>query len=285
MNIENEIKSGLRCKTFVIKKNGVKIIYQEYKDNSYYQAKKKYKILNKISSNNETEYIPKCYKYCNLEDKSVLYTEYKTGKSLREIRENNPKFNFSKITKKLAETLCKIHSIKDSDYFGWITDNGCIGNSNLIDCVINEFDRFNSVFKEKLSNKDFSYIEKKERCVIDCIKKKNNIKPQLIWYDLNPENILVNEDDELSCIVDPGGAKYCVKELDLAFLKMEVCKNEEEFQSLLIEYKKIDNTVDEELINAMTILVELDDIMLRIQENLHIPIPYCSDFKELINRL
>ena len=26
--------------------------------------------------------------------------------------------------------------------------------------------------------------------------------PQLIWYDLNPENILVDENNELLCIVD-----------------------------------------------------------------------------------
>ena len=109
--------------------------------------------------------------------------------------------------------------------------------------------------------------------------------PQLIWYDLNPENILVDENNELSCIVDPGGAKYCIKELDLAFVKMEVCKNEEEFQSLLTEYKKLDKTVDEELIEVMGILVELDDIMLRIQEKIHIPTPYCSNFKELINKI
>lgn len=84
MNIKHEITSGLRCKTYIIEEDGKNIIYQEYKDNAYYQAKKKYEILNKISSIGGSEYIPKCYKYSNLDDKSVLYTEYKNGQNLQE---------------------------------------------------------------------------------------------------------------------------------------------------------------------------------------------------------
>ena len=120
--------------------------------------------------------------------------------------------------------------------------------------------------------------------MLDYVSLKKHIKPQLIWYDLNPENIIINN-YKLSAIIDPGGAKYSVKELDLAFLKMEVCKNEDEFQSLFLEYKKLDGSIDEKLINAMCILVELDDIMLRLEENIYIPIPYCSKFKNIINRI
>ena len=40
--------------------------------------------MNKISSIGGSEYIPKCYKYSNLDDKSVLYTEYKSGQNLQE---------------------------------------------------------------------------------------------------------------------------------------------------------------------------------------------------------
>ena len=50
MNIKHEITSGLRCKTYIIEEDGKNIIYQEYTDNAQYQAKKKYEILNKISS-------------------------------------------------------------------------------------------------------------------------------------------------------------------------------------------------------------------------------------------
>ena len=261
MNIKSEITSGLRCKTYVIEEDGKDIIYQEYKDNAYYQAKKKYEILNKIANIGGSEYIPKCYKYFNLEDKSVLYTEYRSGHSLHEIRKNRLNFKFDKIAEQLSKVLYKIHSIKDNECFGWITDCGCI------------------------EKKDLEFIESKEEVVLNFLKKKNNLKPQLIWYDLNPENILINEKNELACIVDPGGAKYGIKEIDLAFLRMEVCENEYEYQSLLTEYKKLDKTVDEGLIEVMGILVELDDIMLRIQDGIDIPIPYCSNFKDLITRI
>ena len=140
------------------------------------------------------------------------------------------------------------------------------------------------MFEEKLFEDELNEIKIKQNEVLDYVSFKKHIKPQLIWYDLNPENIIINN-HKLSAIIDPGGAKYSVKELDLAFLKMEVCKSEEEFQSLLQEYKKLDNSVDEKLINAMCILVELDDIMLRLQERIYIPIPYCSNFKNIINRI
>lgn len=285
MNIKSEITSGLRCKTYVIEEDGKNIIYQEYKDNAYYQAKKKYEILNKIANIGGSEYIPKCYKYFNLEDKSVLYTEYRSGHSLHEIRKNRLNFKFDKIAEQLSKVLYKIHSIKDNECFGWITDCGCIEKKNLEEYVKSEFERFQGTFKEKLSYKDLEFIESKEEVVLNFLKKKNNLKPQLIWYDLNPENILINEKNELACIVDPGGAKYGIKEIDLAFLRMEVCENEYEYQSLLTEYKKLDKTVDEGLIEVMGILVELDDIMLRIQDGIDIPIPYCSNFKDLITRI
>ncbi len=285
MNIKREITSGLRCKTYVIDEDGKDIIYQEYKDNAYYQAKKKYKVLSKIADVGGIEYIPQCYKYFNLTDKSVLYTEYRSGQSLQEVRKNGLNFKFDKIAKQLSKVLYKVHSIRDNDSFGWITDSGCIGKNSLEEYVKSEFERFQVTFEEKLSYKDLKFIKGKEENVLKFLKNYNNIKPQLIWYDLNPENILINEKNELACIVDPGGAKYGVKELDLAFVRMEVCENEYEYQCLLTEYKKLDQTVDEKLIEVMGILVELDDIMLRIQDGINIPIPYCSNFRRLITRL
>ncbi len=285
MNIKREITNGLRCKTYVIEEDGKDLIYQEYKDNAYYQAKKKYEILNKIANIGGSEYIPKCYKYFNLKDKAVLYTEYKKGNSLQEIRKNRLNFKFDKIAEQLSKVLYKVHSIKDNKCFGWITDNGCIGKNSLEEYVKSEFERFQCVFKERLSYKDLAFIESKESGILNFLKNKNNLIPQLIWYDLNPENILINEKNELTCIVDPGGAKYGIKEIDLAFLRMEVCENEYEYQSLLTEYKKLDKTVDEGLIEVMGNLVELDDIMLRIQDEINIPIPYCSNFRDLITRI
>ena len=285
MKIKRKIFNGIRCNTYIIEEDGKDIIYQEYKGESYYQAKKKYDILNKISKYENTEYIPKCYKYIELKDKAVLYTEYKNAKSLKEIRKLKTNFSISNIAKELCETLYKVHSIKDSDYFGWITDDGCTnGNQSFIKYLEGQFNRFKGVFKKYLSKEEMELIKEKEQNIINYTIDKN-LKPQLIWYDLNPENILINEDNKLSCIVDPGGTQYSIKELDLAFIKMEVCRNEEEFKSVVSEYKKLDNTLDENLIDMMAILVELDDIMLRLQEGIYIPIPYCSNFRKLIIKI
>lgn len=285
MKIKRKISNGIRCNTYIIEENGKDVVYQEYKGDSYYQAKKKYDILNKISKCVSTEYIPKCYKYMELEDKSILYTEYKKGKSLKEIRKLKPDFSISNIAKELCETLYKIHSIKGENYFGWITDEGCInGTPSFIKYLEDQFNRFEGVFKKYLDKEEVEEIKEKEQSIINYTKTKK-FQPQLIWYDLNPENILINEENKLSCIVDPGGAQYSIKELDLAFLKMEVCINEEEFKSIICEYEKLDNTLDEDLIDLMAILVELDDIMLRLQEDIYIPIPYCSNFKELIAKI
>lgn len=283
MDIKREITSGLRCKTYIVEENKNFFVYQEYKDNAYYQAKKKYDILRKIQENNYSMFIPKCYKYFNLNNKSVLYTELKKGESLNKVRKSKKSFPLAKIAKELSETLYKIHSVKDSECFGWITDNGCIGQNTLLEYVENEIKRVQPILERNLSVEDFYCIKEKEEQVKEYVKSLKNIKPQLIWYDLNPENILI-DDDRLSGIVDPGGAKYAIKELDLAFIKMEICNDDNDFQAILSEYKKLDKSVDEKLIDIMGILVELDDIMLRIDEGICIPIPYCSNFKEIICR-
>ncbi len=285
MKIKRKIFNGIRCNTYIIEENGKDAIYQEYTGDSYYQAKKKYDVLNKISKYASSEYIPKCYKYVELGDKSILYTEYKKARSLKEIRELKPDFSISNIAKEFCETLYKIHSIKDSKYFGWITDEGCNnGHQSFIKYLEEQFNRFEGVFTKYLSKEEIRLIKEKEQSIVNYTIDKN-LKPQLIWYDLNPENILINEENKLSCIVDPGGAQYSIKELDLAFVKMEVCKNEEEYKSIFSEYKKLDDTLDEYLIDLMAILVELDDIMLRLQEGIDIPMPYCSNFKELIVKI
>ena len=284
MNIKREITSGLRCKTYIVEEDKNVFVYQEYKDNAYYQAKKKYDILNKIEKNNYSRFIPKSYKYFNLDDKSVLYTELKKGESLNKIRNDKGYFPLSKIAKDFSETLYKIHSVRDSNCFGWITDSGCKGQNNLFEYVINEIERVQPIFEKKLSIDDLNYIKEQEEHVKEYVKRLKNVKPQLIWYDLNSENILI-DNDKLSGVVDPGGAKYAIKEMDLAFIKMEICNDDNDFQAILSEYKKFDKNVDEKLIDMMGILVELDDILLRIEENIFIPIPYCSNFKKIISKI
>lgn len=287
MNIKKKITSGLRCKTYVIDEQGSDILYQEYKDNAYYQAKKKYDIIKKIEDNTiKNNFIPNVYKYINFDDKSVLYSEVKNGLNLETYKQLNKEFMFKSITKDLAKTLYDIHSVKDSNCFGWITDNGCVGNTNSFkEYIVLELKRLNQSFKDYLNNDELIYIKEKENEIIEYLNNNDkNIKPQLIWYDINPSNILI-DDNKLSALVDPGGAKYATKELDLAFIKMEVCENEEEFSNFLNEYEKLDSTVDEELINKMCILVELDDLVIRVQDKIFLPIPYCTNFYSIIDRV
>ena len=66
---------------------------------------------------------------------------------------------------------------------------------------------------------------------------------------------------------------------------MEVCENEKEFNQFLQEYQKLDNFVDLKMIDMMSILVEIDDISIRLQDKIYLPIPYCSNFKNIISRI
>ncbi len=286
MKIKKEILNGLRCKTFIIEEGQNDYLYQEYEDSTYYQAKKKYDVIKKIKNNTTAEFIPDVYKYINYPNKSVLYTQIMPGESLDKLENKDGKFKFSNITKDLAVTLHNIHSVKDNKYFGWITDDGCIDKYEKFSQFLkSEFIRFQKIYEKYLSKEDIDEICKKESELLNFISKCDDyLKPQLTWFDINPSNIIINN-NKLSGIVDPGGAKYTIKELDLAFIRMEVCKNDEEFKTLYNEYKTIDSSLNMEIIKKLSILVELDDIAIRLQDRIFIPIPYCSNFKELIEKI
>ena len=125
--------------------------------------------------------------------------------------------------------------------------------------------------------------------VIKIIKNyEKDLKPCLLWFDLNPNNIIIdknNENYKLSAVVDAGGAKYGIKEWDLAFLRMETCVNEDEFQSILKEYKKLDNSINEELIKDLCIFIELDDMIIRILDKVIIRKPYDTNFDKIIDKI
>ena len=57
--ILKKVQAGLRCKTFIVKKNNTKFIFQLYTENTIYQAQKKYKVLKTLNIRE----IPKAYKY------------------------------------------------------------------------------------------------------------------------------------------------------------------------------------------------------------------------------
>ena len=70
---------------------------------------------------------------------------------------------------------------------------------------------------------------------------------------------------------------------DLSFIKMEVCRNKEEFDKFLNYYRMYSNyDVNLKLLNALTVIVELDDMAVRILDKINLPIPYDSNFKEEI---
>ncbi len=124
-------------------------------------------------------------------------------------------------------------------------------------------------------------------------KSKNIAKSCLCWYDMNPGNILISKKEktyQLEALIDPGGARYGIPEWDIAFIKMQVCRCKEEFDDFLKKYKQINSgiSIDMELVNALSVIVEMDVISIEIAENAVIlPIPYDTNFKneiEIIHR-
>ena len=291
ININNykktELFGGLRCKTYLLEKKD-KYIYQEYFENTMYQAKKKYDILNLIQNNINSEFITKAYSYGKDSGKTWLLTEYKKGNSIEYYRKHD-KFIINDISEDLARTLYKIHNISVNSKYGWITDNEVYENETFTAYLESELNRFKSSVKDSLSEKDFKYMVNLAKEKINIIKKEErNFHPQLIWFDLNPNNILVCKESnsyKLSSIIDAGGAKIGIKEWDLAFLKMETCINDSEYKSVLNAYKKIDKTINEDVIDALCVFIELDDMIIRVLDNVKLSIPYDSSFKDIIKSL
>ena len=46
----------------------------------------------------------------------------------------------------------------------------------------------------------------------------------------------------------------------------------------------IDSEINEELIEALCVFVELDDMIIRILDKIELPVPYCSYFEEIIKK-
>ncbi len=106
VTILKKIQSGFRSQTYLIKVKNTKYIFQLYMENTKYQAKKKYDILEKFT----LKEIPKSYKYGVTEEYSYLISEYIEGKTLTDIF-NDKSFKLEEISYELMNTLSKIHSI------------------------------------------------------------------------------------------------------------------------------------------------------------------------------
>ena len=286
---KTELFGGLRCKTYLIEKQDEKYIYQEYYDKTMYQAKKKYDILNMILNYKDTPYIAKALSYAVEKNKSWLLTEYKEGETVENLRKDK-KFKLNYVASDLANTLKIVHDVPVNYKFGWITDNEVYENNTFSLYLENELERFSSAIKGKIPTIDYEYMMDIAKDKLRVIKKYDSkLVPQLIWFDLNPSNILISNNEhgsfKLSSIIDVGGAKIGIKEWDLAFMKMEVCVNKEEYNSILKEYKKLDRELNEELIEALCVFIELDDMIIRVLDGVEIPIPYDSFFKNIIINL
>ena len=285
---KTELFGGLRCKTYLLENKYQKYIYQEYYDGTMYQAKKKFDILNMIFNHKHTQYIANALSYSVETEKSCLLTEYKEGNTIDKLRKC-AKFKLNYIASDLAKVLKIIHGVPVKYKFGWITDNEVFENESFSLYLENELKRFSDAIEGKIEKEDYNYMIKIAKEKLKIIKKYDSkLIPQLIWFDLNPNNILVSNNDglfKLSAIIDAGGAKIGIKEWDLAFIKMETCLNKDEYNSILNEYKKLDNDVNEELVEALCVFIELDDMIIRVLDNVKLPIPYDSSFEKIINKL
>lgn len=279
-----KIINGITCKTELLENDDKKLIYQEYYDTNLYQVDKKSYINDLCENRGGINTIPRILLKGKNEEKSWLITEYKAGETLNSIRKNDKDFDFASIVADFAKTLCFIHSIKGNKY-GWITGSGVIEKDNLSDYLSSEIVRFKDSINGLVNPKDMKYMEELANKVIDKIKIKETFyNPCLCWFDINDTNILVN-DNKLSAIIDAGGARFGIKEWDLAFIKYEVCQNDYEFNLLFNEYKKIDGSIDKELIDDLGVFIELDDMEIRVSRKINIPIPYCSKLRDIIDRM
>lgn len=108
-----EIQSGYRCKTYLIKKESEKYIYQMYFGHTKYQANKKVHITKLIKENTEINEIPNIIEVGENEKFSYLVSELKLGQEL----DYNENFDYEVFYKDLARILARIHSVEIGNKF------------------------------------------------------------------------------------------------------------------------------------------------------------------------
>lgn len=286
IGIESQkVTGGLRCSTYILNNGNKKAIIQIYLENTKYQARKKSDISEWL--NKDCKYIPKIFAFDENDDGAYLITEYKDGRTLKEIREIDKDFSLEYIADEIAETLNAIHSIKNENGYGWIENNKVIEYIKFEDYVKSEIERLSNTYN-RLDKSVIFKINKKSEEALEIIRKETKSSPVLCWYDINPENILITKQDnkyKLSGFLDPGGARYGIPEWDLAFLKLELCKNEKEYNKILEKYQEKGNLINEKLVDALSVFVEIDDIAIQIKDKMIFDIPYSSNFKNELKQL
>lgn len=170
--------------------------------------------------------------------------------------------------------------------FGWIGQNGVERKESFGDYIESEIKRNIKRIKESLGERKeiLDEIEDKANKALLTIKKMKNLKPVICWYDINPNNILVNQKSEITGFLDPGGARFSPKEWDLAFIKMDLCENKKEYDYFQKEYEKV-NKIDNNLLKALSVIVEIDDIAFQVETKTSLPISFASNFKEIVSKI
>jgi len=275
-----EIQSGYRCKTFLLSNCEEKYIYQIYIGETKYQAKKKEYITNLIKQDIEIAEVPNIIDYGENDEYSYLVSEYKEGFEFGKIIDKE--YDYKTFYKCLAYILLKIHSIDIGTSFGWIGIDGLDEKKTFYEYIENEIKRnLSRIQKLDIDENIIVELENKANKSLEKIKNIKNIKPVISWYDINENNILVNEKTEITGFVDAGGARFAPKEWELAFIKMDLVRKKDEFEYFKNIYTH-SGEIDEELLQLLTVIVELDDIAFQLEAKVKLPIAYESNFREII---
>lgn len=279
-----EIQSGYRCQTFLLKKKENKYIYQVYFDETKYQAEKKKYITELIKKSVDIPEIPNIIEYGERDEFAYLVTEYKEGVELD--KTDRDIINYKKFYESLANILIKIHQVDIGQKFGWIGKNGLEGKEFFYEYIENEIKRNVKKIQDIIGSENdiVKEINEKADRVLNEIKKINDSKPVLSWYDINPNNILVDEKGTIKGFLDAGGARFASKEWELAFIKMDLCRDKQEFEYFKKVYSR-KNSINEKLLNLLTVIVEIDDIAFQLETNTKLPISFASNFKEILNQI
>lgn len=283
---KKEISEGFTCETWILQNDNKKVIYQEYRGESKFQVMKKVNVTNKILQNTNCKQLPKVIEYKYYDDYAYLITEFKDGKMLEKVQKENSNFSINSVAEELVQILSEIHNIKIENNFGWIKDDFCDGFEKFEQYLKNELERLENILTNKIDlNIVKKIMEKGNNAIKEISQSCKYLKPTINWYDINPQNIIIIEDKntyKINGFIDAGGARIGVREWDLAFIKMDVCKNEFEFNNILNLYENINGKINSKLLDALCTIVEIDDITFQMNYNVNLDKPYDSRFSDII---
>ncbi|MCX8131460.1 MAG: aminoglycoside phosphotransferase family protein [Clostridia bacterium] len=280
-----ELYGGLRCLSYLLMSDAGNSVLQIYTDDSRFQARKKayiYDIVNK----SKVSYlpIPKVIQVGEKEKYCYIIINYYDGEMISEVY-NKENSIINQIAEDLVQILSAIHSLDIGNCYGWLGDEELPETQNLEEYLYRELERFNDSLIEELNAEDLEKAMNIGKEAVRIILKKVKRKPVLTWYDINPKNILVeniNGRYSISGFIDSGAARFGVLEWDFAFIKVNFCKEDNEFENILNKYIETGNAIDLDVLNAFIKIVELDDLALQIRDKKVYDIPRNSTFEYVL---